>query len=142
MIDTAVKKLVCYGMEKQLFCERDRIFVTNQILEILNLDSFECEEDFTNINLEETLKELLDFAVESGLIENTITERDLFDTKLMAAMMPRPSEVTDKFNELYKVSPKAATDYFYTLSCDSDYIRRYRIQKDVKWITKNRIRRP
>ena len=61
--------------------------------------------------------------------------RDLFDTRLMGALMPRPSEVTDKFNELYSVSPKAATDYFYKLSQDSDYIRRYRVEKDIKWVT-------
>ena len=124
MIDKSIKKLVCYGMEKGLFTERDRIYVTNRILEILNLDEYDCEEEFTDVNLEETLKELLDFAVEKGLIEDSIVHRDLFDTKLMGAMMPRPSEVTDRFNELYNESPKAATDYFYKLSCDSDYIRR------------------
>lgn len=135
MIDKSIKKLVCYGMEKGLFPERDRIYVTNRILEILNLDEYGCEEEFTDVNLEETLKEILDFAVEKGLIEDSIVHRDLFDTKLMGAMMPRPSEVTDRFNELYKESPKAATDYFYRLSCDSDYIRRYRVEKDIKWVT-------
>ncbi len=135
MIDSSIKKLVCYGLKKNLISKRDEIYTTNRILEILNLDSFCCEESFENINLEETLKELLDFAVKKGLIEDTITQRDLFDTKLMACLLPRPSEVTDKFEELYKESPKTATDYFYKLSCDSDYIRRYRIKKDVKWTT-------
>lgn len=135
MIDKSIKKLVCYGLEKGLFSERDRIYVTNCILEILNLDEYDCDEEFTEVNLEETLKELLDFAVEKGLIEDSIVHRDLFDTKLMGAMMPRPSEVTDRFNELYKDSPKSATDYFYKLSCDSDYIRRYRVEKDIKWVT-------
>ena len=135
MIDKSIKKLVCYGMEKGLFTERDRIYVTNRILEILNLDEYGCEEEFTDVNLEETLKELLDFAVEKGLIEDSIVHRDLFDTRLMGAMMPRPSEVTERFNELYNESPKAATDYFYRLSCDSDYIRRYRVEKDIKWVT-------
>ena len=134
MIDKSIKKLVCYGMEKGLFTERDRIYVTNRILEILNLDEYDCEEEFTDVNLEETLKELLDFGVEKGIIEDSIVHRDLFDTKLMGAMMPRPSEVTDRFNELYNASPKAATDYFYKLSCDSDYIRRYRVEKDIKWV--------
>ena len=134
MIDKSIKKLVCYGMEKGLFTERDRIYVTNRILEILNLDEYDCEEEFTDVNLEETLKELLDFAVEKGIIEDSIVHRDLFDTKLMGAMMPRPSEVTDRFNELYNESPKAAADYFYKLSCDSDYIRRYRVEKDIKWV--------
>ena len=135
MVDQSIKKLVCYGLKCGLFTKRDEVYVTNRILEILGLDSFDCEEEFESVSLEETLKELLDFAVDKGLIEDTITHRDLFDTKLMSALMPRPSEVTDKFYELYKNSPKEATDYFYKLSCDSDYIRRYRIEKDVKWIT-------
>ena len=135
MIDKSIKKLVCYGLEKELFTERDRIYVTNRILEILGLDEFDCDETFTDVNLEETLKELLDFAVKKGIIEDSIVYRDLFDTKLMGAMMPRPSEVTERFGELYKDSPKAATDYFYKLSCDSDYIRRYRVERDVKWVT-------
>lgn len=135
MIDKSIRQLVCYGKEKNLFDLRDEIYVTNRILEVLNLDSFDCEEDFTDINLEETLKELLDFAVEKGLIEDDITSRDLFDTKLMGALMPRPSEVTNKFYDIYNnKSPKEATDYFYNLSCDSDYIRRYRIVKDMKWV--------
>ena len=135
MIDNSIKKLICYGLEKKLFETRDEIYVTNRILEILELDSFCCEETYTNVDLEETLNELLNFAVEKNIIEDSITHRDLFDTKLMGALLPRPSEVTKEFNRLYEISPKAATDYFYTLSCDSDYIRRYRIAKDVKWVT-------
>ncbi|MBR4100214.1 MAG: UDP-glucose--hexose-1-phosphate uridylyltransferase [Clostridia bacterium] len=135
MINKSIKKLISYGLECGLFTKRDEIFVTNRILEILNLDEFECEESFNDISLEETLKELLDFAVEKGLIGDNITERDLFDTKLMSALLPRPSEVTEKFYSLYSESPKAATDWYYKFSCDSDYIRRYRIAKDVKWVT-------
>ena len=135
MINKSIKKLVDYGLQTGLITKRDEIYATNRILEILNITDFCCEESFSDVNLEETLQELLDFAVESGLIEDTITHRDLFDTKLMSALMPRPSEVTDKFYKLYEVSPKEATDYFYKLSCDSDYIRRYRIKKDMKWVT-------
>ena len=135
MIDKSIRKLICYGLEKGLFDRRDTVYITNRILEILGLDSFDCHENFTSVDLEEILKEILDFAVEKGLIEDTITQRDLFDTKVMAALLPRPSEVTNKFYSLYAESPKTATDYFYKLSCDSDYIRRYRIKKDVKWVT-------
>jgi UDPglucose--hexose-1-phosphate uridylyltransferase len=135
MIEKSIKKLVCYGLDCGLFDERDQIFVTNRILEILNLDEFCCDETFQNVDLEQTLKELLDYACEKGIIDNNITERDLFDTKLMSAMMPRPSEVTNKFWELYNDSPKTATDWYYNLSQNSDYIRRYRIAKDVKWVT-------
>ena len=135
MVEKSIKKLVCYGLNCGLFDERDQIFVTNRILEILNIDEFDCEETFENVDLEQTLKELLDYAAEKGIIDDNITERDLFDTKLMSVMMPRPSEVTNKFWELYKESPKAATDWYYNLSQNSDYIRRYRIAKDVKWVT-------
>ncbi len=135
MVNKSIKKLICYGLECGLFTKRDEIFVTNRILEILDLDEFECEEAFSDVNLEETLKELLDFAVEKGIIGDNITERDLFDTKLMSALLPRPSEVTEKFYSLYKESPRKATDWYYKFSCDSDYIRRYRIAKDVKWVT-------
>lgn len=135
MIDEQVRKLVCYGLERGLFTERDEIYVTNRILEILQLDEYNCDTAFSAVDLEETLKALLDYAAEKGLLENDTTHRDLFDTKLMGALMPRPSEVTNKFKELYAISPKAATDYFYTLSQDSDYIRRYRVAKDIKWLT-------
>ncbi len=133
MIDKSIRKLVCYGLEKNLFMPRDEIYVTNLLLDALCLDSYDCDEVFTNVDLEETLKELLDYACDKGIIEDSIVYRDLFDTKLMGLMMPRPSEVTDKFYDLYKNSPEAATDYYYNLSCDSDYIRRYRIKKDMKW---------
>lgn len=135
MIDKSIRKLVCYGLEKELFTKRDEVYVTNRLLEILGLDEYDCSEDFSDVCLEETLAELLDFAVSKGLTEDSVVYRDLFDTRLMGALMPRPSEVTDKFNELYSVSPKAATDYFYKLSQDSDYIRRYRVEKDIKWVT-------
>lgn len=135
MIDTSIKKLVCYGLEKGLFTKRDEIYVTNLLLEALGLDSFDCDESFTDIDLEQTLGELLDYACDKGIIEDSIVYRDLFDTKLMGLMLPRPSEVTEKFYELYNQSPKTATDYYYKLSCDSDYIRRYRIAKDMKWTT-------
>ena len=135
MINKSIKKLVCYGLDKGLFEKRDEVYITNTLLDILNLEEFSCDDEFKNVNLEETLSELLDYAVEKEIIEDSITERDLFDTKLMGALMPRPSEVTKKFQELYDVSPETATDYYYNLSCDSDYIRRYRIAKDVKWKT-------
>ncbi|MBE6750115.1 MAG: UDP-glucose--hexose-1-phosphate uridylyltransferase [Ruminococcaceae bacterium] len=133
MIEKSIKKLVCYGLENSLFEKEDVIYITNKILELLGLDEFECDEIFSEVNLEETLGEILDYAVENGIIEDTITHRDLFDTKIMGAMVARPSEIIKKFNSFYEVSPKEATDYFYKLSCDSDYIRRYRIKKDMKW---------
>lgn len=135
MIFDSIKKLVQYGLETGLFTEEDRIYTINRILEVLQEDMYEEPvEDFRNVNLEETLKELLDYAAEKGLLEsNSVGFRDLFDTKLMGCLVPRPSEVTARFFERYRESPQAATDYFYKLSQDTDYIRRYRIQKDIRW---------
>lgn len=135
MVNTAIKKLVCYGLEKGLIREEDRVFTTNRILEALRLEEYdEPAESFKDIDLESTLAELLDYAAENGILENnSVVYRDLFDTKLMSCLMPPPHEVIDTFNTLYKESPEKATDYFYKLSCDSDYIRRYRIKKDIRW---------
>ena len=97
----------------------------------------EPDEDYRNVDLEETLKELLDYACERGIVQDSIGYRDLFDTKLMDCLMPRPSEVTSRFWEIYREQgSRQATDYFYKLSQDSDYIRRYRVCKDQKWVTK------
>lgn len=140
MINKSIKKLVNYGLECGLIEECDVIYTTNRILEILSVDEYEePTEDCVCESLEETLKEILDFAAEKGLISDDITSRDLFDTKVMSALVPRPSEVIDTFNCLYnELSPEAATDYYYKLSRDTDYIRRYRIVKDLKWKTETK----
>ena len=137
MIFESIKKLVTYGLESGLIEESDRVYTTNRLLEALDLEEYdEPEEEFSNVDLESTLKELLDYAVEKGLTENSIVYRDLFDTKLMGLLTPRPSEIDTKFWGLYNhQSAKVATDYFYKLSQDTDYIRRYRIKNDLKWIT-------
>ena len=81
------------------------------------------------INLETVLGALLDEACKRGIIEDSTVYRDLFDTKLMNCLTPRPAQVQAEFAKRYEVSPKEATDYFYKLSQDSDYIRRYRVKK-------------
>ena len=139
MVCEAIKKLVQYGLDTGLIRERDAVYARNQILEVMGMDEYEEPgESSGEICLEEVLKELLDYAYETtgALKENSVVFRDLFDTKLMNCLMPRPSEVADKFWKIYhEESPEAATDYYYKLSQDSDYIRRYRIKKDLKWVT-------
>ena len=135
MIDCAIKDLVEYGVRNGLLTTEDKVYTVNRILDILELDEYEEPDCVKNAELEDILKEFLDFAVENGIIDDNITEKDLFDTKVMAALVPRPSEVIKTFWSEYEKSPETATDYYYKLSCDSDYIRRYRIEKDVKWVT-------
>lgn len=136
MIASAIKKLVQYGLETGLIEGSDKIYATNRLLELLHKEEyFDDGENFRDIDLEQTLKELLDYACERGLAENTTVSRDLFDTKLMAVLTPKPSEVIRIFYEKYQDSPRAATGFFYKLCCDSDYIRRYRVKKDMRWKT-------
>ena len=136
MLYENIKKLVEYGIQTGLTPECERIYTTNLLLELFQEDSYEdVEIDSSSIELEAVLEGLLDEAVKRGIIEDSIGFRDLFDTKIMGMLMPRPSEVIRHFHELYEqVSPEAATDYYYKLSRDSDYIRRYRICKDMKWV--------
>ena len=134
MINSAITKLIQYGLNTGLVDPRDKVYVTNAVLETLKLEEYEeVELDGSDIDLEEVLTAICDYAVEAGLIEDSIVYRDLFDTKVMGRLVPSPSVVIDKFNALYAEDPNKATDYFYKLSQDTDYIRRYRIKKDQKW---------
>ena len=135
-INREINRLLNFALEKGLIVEDDKIYSANMIIDVLGLcEFFEEEIHETLDNPTEILENILDFAVFKGLIENTVTERDLFDTKVMNCVMPRPSEVRGKFNSLYKESPLKATDYFYDLSIASNYIRKVRIDKNIIWKT-------
>ena len=134
MLSESIKKLVQYGIETGLTPACEKNYTTNLLLDVFKEDEYtEPAEEYSDINLEEVLKELLDEAVERGLIQDSVVYRDLFDTRLMNCLMPRPAQVQKTFWEKYEKSPEEATDYFYKLSQDSDYIRRYRVKKDQKW---------
>lgn len=134
-INTAVKSLVRYAIDNEMIEKWDEIWAINTVCQALNMDSFEdCKAE--NAELEDILASILDYAVENGLCEDSVVYRDLFDTKIMGLLTPRPSEVISKFQFLYIRDKKSATDYYYKLCQDSDYIRRYRTKNDLKWITK------
>ena len=133
-----IKQLTEYGIQKGLMEETDRIYVTNLLLDALGLDGYEEPDSIDeHAALEETLKGLLDYACEHKLIGASVVERDLLDSRLMNCLLPRPSQVIARFQELYQESPKKASDYFYQFSQDTDYIRRYRICKDMKWVVES-----
>ena len=133
-----IKQLTEYGIQKGLMEETDRIYVTNLLLDALGLDGYEEPDSIDeHAALEETLKGLLDYACEHKLIGDSVVERDLLDARLMNCLLPRPSQVIARFRELYQESPKKASDYFYQFSQDTDYIRRYRICKDMKWVVES-----
>lgn len=145
----SILKLVAYGLKTKLIEKEDIVYTVNSLLIALHLDSADYEisdiealakqipdeEKELACYLEAVLKELDDYAAENSLIENnSVVYRDLFDTKLMGLMTERPSAIISKFDKLYKESPEKATDFYYNFSKNTDYIRRYRISKDVKWI--------
>ena len=130
MLYENIKKLVEYGIQTGLTPECERIYTTNLLLELFQEDSYEdVEIDSSSIELEAVLEGLLDEAVKRGIIEDSIGFRDLFDTKIMNCLVPRPAQVQKTFAEKYEESPEVATEYFYKLSQDSNYIRRYRVKK-------------
>ena len=134
MLYEDIKKLVEYGIQTGITPECERIYTTNLLLDVMQEDGYEdVETNTTNIILEDVLKNLLNEAVKRGIIEDSIAYRDLFDTKLMNCLMPRPAQVQQTFQEKYAISPETATEYYYKFSQDSDYIRRYRVKKDMKW---------
>ena len=133
-MNTYIASLVQYALDCELIEPCDKLYITNQLLQVMELDSYE-EAQPQEFELEEILKALTDDAVARGVCEDNITSRDLFDTKLMGVLTPRPSEVQRKFSELYVKDPQAATDWYYKFSQDTDYIRRYRIKKDLRWKT-------
>lgn len=134
-INSSIKGLVKYALCNNMIEKDDEIWAVNRLCETLGIDSFDdCE--VQEGELEDFLRDILTYAVENGLCEDSIVYKDLFDTKIMGIITPRPSKVREDFNNLYEKSPRLATDYYYKLSQDSDYIRRYRIKNDVKWVTK------
>ena len=139
MIQEAIGKLTAYGIATGLIDEADRTYTINRLLELFRLDEWEGTENDTDVTdwtaeLEGILGEMLTYAHENGILpEDDIVHRDLFDTKIMGMLTPRPGEVIRRFRELYAQSPEKATDFYYRFSQDTDYIRRYRIARDRKW---------
>lgn len=133
MLNQAIYDLVSYGVERGICREEDRIYTVNRLLEALGSEEYTEPEGRKDTELDEILSKLLQLAVEAKLINDNITERDLFDTKLMGCLTPPPSEVIRTFREKYAESPKAATDWYYDFSRATDYIRTGRVKKDLKW---------
>ena len=135
MIYKAIDRLIGYGLKKGLLEKEDIDYTRNKLLYTLCLPSYEgngeigeCKEELCDI-----LSDIIGVARDKGLVSDSITEQDLFDTKIMDCLLGRPSEIVRKFDELLKKSPKEATDWYYDFSKATNYIREDRIVKDVKW---------
>mgnify|MGYP000049219251 CR=1 FL=1 len=144
MIQDKIRELVQYGLLTGLVSAEDEIYTTNRLLELFQIEDYpygfgekiEQTEEEAVKRLPDLLTEMMDYAVENGIMqEDGIVYRDLFDTKIMSCLVGRPSEIIRRFHEEYEKSPEAATDFFYKFSQDTDYIRRYRVCRDEKWVT-------
>lgn len=137
MVYRLIDELVCYGINHQLVDRADEVYTRNRLLELFGLEIYEKSDFSGEVRpLHEILEDLLDIACKEGILEeDTITMKDLFDTKIMGLLTPPPSVVQKTFAEKYDVSPKEATDYYYTFSQATNYIRKDRIAKDEKWVT-------
>ena len=130
-----IEKLLAFAESMKLIESEDVVYSKNNLLAVFGLD--DCEEVTETFEIEkpyDILNRMCDWAAEKGLIENTFDERDLFDTKVMGELTPRPSEVIRKFKEDYKVSPETATDNYYAFSQNTNYIRVDRIAKNLHWL--------
>lgn len=135
-----IDRLVSYGISKELIYKEDEIYSVNRILEVLGLSNYEKSEGNKDINsIESILNNITKWAIDSKIIEDSIVNKDIFSTKLMAAITPRPSEVIKEFNKRYEENSKKATDYFYKFSNDTNYVRSERVKRDLKWKTKTSV---
>ena len=132
-IETYIDSLVSYAMNTGLAEPEDHIVLVNRLIDLLGKHDYTPSDEPQSEDLEEILAGILQFAVEKGLCDDSITAKDLFDTKIMGALTPMPREVIRTFREKYAEDPVKATDWYYQFSCDTDYIRRYRIAKDMRW---------
>lgn len=135
-IQHEISRLLHFARQKGLIAPEDEVYAANRLLDVLHVEDYVPEEvDETLETATPILECMLDYAAEKGLIEGTTDERDLFDTRIMDCVMPRPSEVVHEFHTRYETSPREATDYYYALSIASNYIRKARIDKNIVWKT-------
>ena len=135
-IQHEISRLLHFARQKGLIAPEDEVYAANRLLDVLHVEDYVPEEvDETLETATPILECMLDYAAEKGLIEGTTDERDLFDTRIMDCVMPRPSEVVRAFRAYYEESPREATDYYYALSIASNYIRKARIDKNIAWKT-------
>lgn len=144
-----IEKLMNYGIKYSLIDKNDKILVTNQILEILDIDDYQIfsETDQKKIKSElegtkypdKILDNIINWCIDNGKLKNPgITFQDLLNSRIMGCIVPRSSEIIKIFYSLLKINSKKSTDYFYKLSKQSNYIRTDRIKKDIRWKYENK----
>ena len=127
-----IDQLINYAEEEKLINQFDKIYIRNGLLDLFKINEYK-EEENKRINFYSILDEMINYAIENELIENTNVNKDLFETKILGYICPLPSQINEKFWNYYKINPQKATDYFYDLCIKTNYIRKKRIEKDIKF---------
>lgn len=134
MIYEAISRLLDYGVKRNIFTIEDTLYLRNRLLDALGLSAWgDTGAESNDMDIDEILAPIIDYAVEKGIIADTANSRDLFDTKIMGLLMPLPREVLADFDKRYDISPDFATEWYYRFSKDVNYVRAGRIAKDLKW---------
>lgn len=138
-ISKEIEYLLLYARNKGLLNELDVIPARNSLLDLLKVDAPYCGELGGTVpgSPAKALENILDYCYEQRMIpDNTATWRDLLDARIMGLLMPRESEVAQNFARIAgERSITDATDWFYRLSVDSNYIHMDRIKKNLYWRT-------
>jgi len=147
MICNAIQKLIEYALSTALITKDDVFVARNMLMDTLQVDHWdEPTASYQGESVDDLLEDLLAYAIEQGIIPDTAGNRDLFDTRLMGLLTPMPREIIAAFRARYDLDPKKATDWYYQISKDLNYVRAGRIEKEMarpkltlnalQWLTK------
>ncbi|GAB2552110.1 UDP-glucose--hexose-1-phosphate uridylyltransferase [Gracilibacillus alcaliphilus] len=130
-LSSLIHSLITQATNKALITVSDQIFARNQILGLLKESSYQETDEIIDLDIPDLLEALADYAEDKGLIEGLLDEREQLTAQIMNVFLSKPSEVNHTFYQKYQVAPKQATDYFYQLSKDSNYIQTKRIAQNI-----------
>lgn len=137
MIYQHLTSLIQKATEAELIEKIDQIYVRNQIMNLLHLESFPSNvADLTSHSIPDLLEKIVDYAVDNSVIEDVFDDKEILTANIMNCFVARPSVVNETFNCRYEQSPEAATNYFYHLSKNSNYVQMNRIQKNIHFKAK------
>ena len=121
-----------FSLKKGLCLKPDLPYVRNRLMSLFKVDAPFDGEIIVPDSIILVLEEMVDYAAENGMLEmNTATYRAMFDTKICGCMLMMQSQAQEIFKALYNESPEKATNWFYELCKDINYIRTADVAKNI-----------
>ncbi|OQR56127.1 UDP-glucose--hexose-1-phosphate uridylyltransferase [Bacillus sp. CDB3] len=137
MIYQTIQQLIDRAIEAKLIEREDEIYVRNKILSLLCLDDFVVEVSASvKKEIPELLEELIEYACTHEIIKKVFDEKEILASVIMDVFMSKPSAINALFYEKYEQNPMTATDYFYELSKNSNYIQMKQIAQNINYKVK------